>query len=508
MRKLNDSIVSFIKYHPIRTQRGLEIITGFIPWLIILFPFAGSFFFPEVVAYFILSFNIYWLYRSWQMVIYGISGFLNVKATEKIDWHKRISLDSQLFDRSKLIHHAIIICNYKETIEILQRNIDSLLTQSLPHKQISIFVAIEEREGKPAVDRANQLLKKYSKRFASFHMCVHSLTPEETVGKHSNETYAAKFAHNYLTMHKKISLENIIVTTSDADCVFHKEYFALLTHTFLSDDKRYFNIYQAPLFMYNNINRVPIFVRIPSIMSGIYFLSILHKQSKRFLNYSTYSLSLKLLTNINYWDLDVIPEDAHLFFKAYFQLSGVTKVIPILVPIYIDAAETTSYIGTLKNSYQQNVRWAWGVTDIPYVIKNFFLHKEIPLLDRLIKLSFAIEWHFVWSSFWFLLTIGANIPTLVNPVFARTTLGLNLSRMSSAILTLSLIGTFTVVFIDVLLNPQYKSKLRAFLHPFTYLQWLILPITGFFFGSLPGLESQTRLMLGKYLEYRVTEKKV
>jgi hypothetical protein len=33
-----------------------------------------------------------------------------------------------------------------------------------------------------------------------------------------------------------------------------------------------------------------------------------------------------------------------------------------------------------------------------------------------------------------------------------------------------------------------------------------LPITSFFFGALPALEAQTRLLLGKRLEYRCTAK--
>ncbi|MBI3955623.1 hypothetical protein HY339_00005, partial [Candidatus Gottesmanbacteria bacterium] len=42
--------------------------------------------------------------------------------------------------------------------------------------------------------------------------------------------------------------------------------------------------------------------------------------------------------------------------------------------------------------------------------------------------------------------------------------------------------------------------------PFLYLQWLTLPIVSFFLAALPGLDAHTRLMLGKRLEYRVTEK--
>jgi len=33
-----------------------------------------------------------------------------------------------------------------------------------------------------------------------------------------------------------------------------------------------------------------------------------------------------------------------------------------------------------------------------------------------------------------------------------------------------------------------------------------MPLVGLFFSALPGLDAHTRLMLGKYIEYKVTEK--
>ena len=38
------------------------------------------------------------------------------------------------------------------------------------------------------------------------------------------------------------------------------------------------------------------------------------------------------------------------------------------------------------------------------------------------------------------------------------------------------------------------------------LQWALLPLVGLLFSNLPALDAQTRLMTGRYLEYRVTEK--
>ena len=39
-----------------------------------------------------------------------------------------------------------------------------------------------------------------------------------------------------------------------------------------------------------------------------------------------------------------------------------------------------------------------------------------------------------------------------------------------------------------------------------HLQYFAYPVVGLVLSVLPALEAHTRLMLGRYLEYRVTEK--
>ena len=182
------------------------------------------------------------------------------------------------------------------------------------------------------------------------------------------------------------------------------------------------------------------------------------------------------------------------------------EVEPIYLPVSVDAALSTGFWKTLKNQYEQFKRWAWGVSDDPYVIKNYFLSPKIPFWSKTIRTIRVIEDHFLWPVNWFIITVGINIPSLLNPSFSRTALGFNLPRISSIILSFCLLFLLVILIIDSKQRPprpEGVSKIKAILLPF---EFLLMPVAGFIFTALPGLDAHTRLMLGKYLEYRVTEK--
>ena len=85
-------------------------------------------------------------------------------------------------------------------------------------------------------------------------------------------------------------------------------------------------------------------------------------------------------------------------------------------------------------------------------------------------------------------------------------LGHNIPKISSGILTLSTLFLLIIFYIDWKIKPPRPKDFATWKLPFFYLQWLTLPIISFFLSALPGLDAHTRLLFGKRLEYRVTEK--
>ena len=207
-----------------------------------------------------------------------------------------------------------------------------------------------------------------------------------------------------------------------------------------------------------------------------------------------------------YWDTDVIPEDYRIFFKTYFATKGKVSVDPIYLPALMDAAQSSTFWKTMMNQYEQVKRWAWGVADDQFVIRQAVLVEGIPLKDNILRILRLMEDHFLWPVNWFALTLGALLPPLLNPTFSRMVIGKTLPQVSSGILTISLVAIIIVLFVDAKRRPKSPKKISLIGKIIQPFELLLLPVVGFFFNALPGLDAHTRLMLGRYLEYRVTEK--
>lgn len=489
----------FVTRYPEKTRRLIEISIPLTSWLIITMPFWLSFWNPVAMGYILITFNVYWFFKSLTLAVSGIKSFITLQAHVKVDWLSQIK-NHEHFTK---IHHIIIIPEYKEPIHILKRTIENLLTTDFPKERIILVIATEQKDPN-AKETSNVLSHVFKDKFGHFLVTSHELVPGEVAGKSSNMAASA------LVINKKleewnIPLEWTTVTSCDADALIHPKYFSCVTQKFLTSEHPFSTFYQGAILFYSNIWRIPLPNRFLNILNSIWNLASL-SQPKRLINFSTYTLPFKTAKEAGFWGKDVIPEDYHMFFRVYFNKGEKVKTQPIFLPILVDAAESNGFFRTMINQYEQSKRWAWGVSDIPFVIKGMIMHHNIPLIDRSIRLFTILEHHIFWPANWFLLTIGGIVPPIINPSFGRTSFGFQLAQLSSGILTLSTVFLLVVFYIDWKLKPPKPEHVKNWTLPFLYLQWFTLPVIAFFLAALPGLDAHTRLLLGKRLEYRVTEK--
>jgi len=134
------------------------------------------------------------------------------------------------------------------------------------------------------------------------------------------------------------------------------------------------------------------------------------------------------------------------------------------------------------------------------------LSTDVPFWDKTLRAVYAIKNHFLWPVHFFIVSIGLQLPILLNPRFAKTALGYTVPKISSYALSLALFFLVLIILIDRIYKPKKPKEYplwKALLFP---LEFVLMPVAGFLFTSLPGLDAHTRLMLGKYIEYKVTEK--
>lgn len=475
---------------------------GFIPflsWTLITFPLWLSPFHPAVVAYFIICFDLYFLYKSVGTAYFATVSYLKILDYDKIPFSKKV----QLIKKAEDIAHFIIIPNYKEPLHKLEETIGAIIKNDHPFKKIHLVLAFETRE-EEAKEKEEVLRKKFGYFFKDIITSFHVLTTHEVPGKASNQTHAARMVEEYSAKYG-YPIENILITICDADSILPSNYFSYLTYEFLKDKNRLYHFYWAPVLLYNNFWQLPFFVRMQATLSSLLRLAFLSQKDK-LIHISTYSTNLWLLKQVDYWDVDIIPEDWHIYYQAFFTFGERVKTLPLFTVINGDAVYSGNIIKTLKNRYDQERRWAWGASDIGYAWGKMFTTPHIPFWLKFKKIFTLAETHLLWPTSFFILTLSALVPPLVNPVFKRTVLGFLLPKFSGFILTVASLMLLLYVYLDIELRKKFDIKTRVINMPFLIVQWYLLPLVSFILSSLPALDAHTRLLFGKKITYKVTEK--
>lgn len=543
-------------------NRLLEIIPGSITWLFLIGPVLLSLVRPVWVAYFIIAFDLFWLVKSLRLSTYLIRGYSKLYRLQRIDWLERLGeledVDSSAAvvadelslwveqhpkvtrriqfsvqaqeDRAKYLllkthlaeleelqtrqntilkpselYNVVILATYNESLDILEPSVQALIDTNYPIKQLMLVVAYEERGGKQTEDNANYIIDTYGDKFAYAVAIKH---PDglagEVRGKGANITFAGRLLTDYIN-EQQIDPEHVIVTTFDSDHRPSANYFAHLSYSYATNVNRVRKSYQPIPMFYNNIWDAPAPMRI--IATGNSFWMIMEAmRPRRLRNFAAHAQSLRALIDTDYWSVTSIVEDGHQYWRTYFTYDGDHQVVPLFVPVFQDAVLAKSYLKTFKVQYLQLRRWAWGISDFPYVVINAMRNKRIKTSDKLLQIGRLFEGHFSWATAPVILTFVAWLPLFLNRRFSEQLLAHELPVIASRILTLAMLGIFTTILISLLSLPPKPARYRRTRFIGMIAQWVLLPFTAIFFSSFAAIDAQTRLMFGRYLDFRVTEK--
>ena len=517
--------------------RFFEILPGAISWFVLALTFLLSIIDSSSVlaATFVFLFMISWFYRAVGMSFRTLQGYNKMKNSQTIkwlDWLQDLEAPKKAFDsfallvkltKNEKIHlenlteyiasdelnnlkpsdlrHLLIVPMWRETYDVVAPTIQSLIDSNYPTKQVILVIAYEERGGAEPIETSKKLLADFGDKFAYATSFQHIDGPNEVVGKGGNVTWAARKMVPYFEKNN-IDPARVVVTTLDADNRVHKDYLAHLSYSYILTHDRKHHSYQ-PLALYtNNIWDVPAPMRVLAV--GNSFFTIVQSVRPHLLrNFSSHAQSLDALIETSFWSTRTIVEDGHQFWRSYFRFGGNHNVVPIYSPTYQDAVLSDTYRATLKDQFIQLRRWAYGASDIAYISNLGFRTKKkriVPMHDFIPKFFRLLDTHVSWATAAVLLLLAPRIPLLVSPQANKSIVAYQLPVIASYAQSLALIGLFVSIFLSMKLLPPRPERYKKHRTVFMVLQWALLPITSIVYGSCAGFYSQTRLMLGRYLD--------
>jgi len=496
---------------PAIPERALDGIPGCLAWLALLFSVAAAIAFPRALLLVAAMLGFYSAVRFLFAGIANVMGLRNIRAWEATDWYSRYQADAPPDALSwDAVQHIVIIPNYKEPDEILTRTLENLAAQYEAHKRMTVVLAMEAAE-EGCVERAERLVAAYASRFANLFYTVHPRgLPGEMQCKSANQAWASRWVKRQLVDQMGYNLDHIVVTTQDADSLWHPRHFYALTYLFATTPERTLRFWQAPIRYHTNIWDINPLLRIVNAYSTAFELAYLAAPWWIPMPMSSYSLSLKLLDSSGYWDSDVIADEWHMFIKAYFAREGAVKLDRIFLPFSATAVTGETLWQAAKNRYQQTLRHAWGSKEVGFIVAKMIEHPEVEF-SMSFQLLFRVAHDILLAGAgWIILTAGAQLPFLFNPGLLPQILSEGASNPSYLLLQIAfgLVSVLGIVFWyqDVIVRPPRTRRQTFSERLFTLLSFPLLPIMTLIFVALPTLQAQTRLLVGIPLRFKVSKK--
>lgn len=493
------------------SERALDGIPGCLAWVALFLSIAGAIAFPYVILVAAVLLGFYSAIRFFLAGIANFMGLRHVRRWEKIDWHTQYQRDAKPDSLAwDDVHHVVIIPNYKEEVSTLTRTLDTLARQYQAQQRLTIVLAMEAAEN-GCVEKAQALLDKYKPCFANIFYTVHPRgLPGEMQCKSANEGWAARWIKRKLVDELGYNLDHLLVTTMDADTLWHRDYFYALTYLFATDSDRYLHFWQAPIRYHANIWDISPPMRLINAYSTAFELAYLAAPWWIPMPMSSYTLSLRLLDISGYWDSDVIADEWHMFIKAYFAREGRVMLERVFLPFSAYATTGETIWESIKNRYLQTLRHAWGSKEVGYIVAKMLEHPEVEF-NTSFKLLFRVAHDILLAGAgWVILTFGSQLTLLFHPEILTEMVSEGFSNPLFALLQISfvLVSVLGILFWfqDVIVRPPRTKGLTVTEGLLTLISFPLLPIITLIFVALPTIQAQTRLMVGIPLQFRVTKK--
>lgn len=481
--------------------RALEILPGTLSIATLVLYMALSFFLPVWAAFLTIFFSIYWLFKTVYLYLHLRHSFKRLRNNLRLDWVERL----QNLTHEDIVH-VVIFPVVSEGYDVISESVKAAASAEWDPKRLFIILSVEERAGSEQHERVRRIAREFGGS-VNISVYVHPANlPGEIPGKGANVSYAAEQAKQKILDTHGFAYDKVLVSAFDVDTVVYPQYFACLTWHFLTAERPNRSSFQPIPLYNNNIWHAPMLSRVIAY-SNSFWQMIEQERPERLVTFSSHAVPFQQLNEVGYWQRNVVSEDSRIFFNLFIHYDGDYAVVPMAYPVSMDANAAPTLWQTIKNIYRQHRRWNYGVDNIPYLLFAFSKNKRIPFRKKLHIAGIQLEgfWSLVthplilFAVGWLPLIIGGRS-------FNLTVLSYNLPSIAQTFLNIAMLGLIMSAYLALKLMPARPAEYGRMRSVAIALQWLLAPLTIVFFSAIPGLDSQLRLLTGRYLGFWVTPK--
>jgi hypothetical protein len=210
---------------------------------------------------------------------------------------------------------------------------------------------------------------------------------------------------------------------------------------------------------------------------------------------------------VGYWDPDVIADEWHMYIKSYFQRQGDVRLQPIFLPFWANATTGETIPKAIKERYLQTLRHAWGAKEIGYTIAQMSENPQTSFGGAFNLLFRVAHDNLLAGVGWVVMMLGSQLPMLFHPSLVRESM--QTAPFILLQVSLTLVSALTIIFwvLDLRIRPPRSQPWTRRERLYELASLPLLAVMTLICVALPVLHSQTRLMLGVPLQFRVAAKR-